>query len=150
MKNKFNRGFTLIELLVVIAIIAVFAAIVLVSLSSAKNKGNDGGVKSNLITVRSAADLYFDANSASYGAFSVASCPSTVQVGNMFSSVNIISALNAAVLAGDGTTRCVSTAAAYAVAVGLKSGGSWCVDSLGRSRQVAAVPSSAITGTACN
>ena len=150
MKNKFNRGFTLIELLIVIAVIAVFASIVLVSLSTARNKGNDAGVKSNLITVRSAADLFFDANNASYGTFSAASCPNTLQVGNMFSSRNIIDALNAAVLDSDGTSRCVSTPSAYAVAVGLKSGGSWCVDSLGRSRQVASVPASSITGTACN
>lgn len=56
MKN--NKGFTLIELLVVIAIIGILASVVLASLSSARNKGKDAAVKSQLSSMRAQAELY--------------------------------------------------------------------------------------------
>jgi prepilin-type N-terminal cleavage/methylation domain-containing protein len=52
MKKVINRGFTLIELLVVIAIIGILASIVLVSLNSARNKGKDTRVISDVNQVR--------------------------------------------------------------------------------------------------
>jgi len=55
--NK-NKGFTLIELLVVIAIIGILASVVLASLSSARNKGKDAAVKSQLSSMRAQAELY--------------------------------------------------------------------------------------------
>lgn len=59
--NK-NKGFTLIELLVVIAIIGILASVVLASLSSARDKGKDASVKSQLASMKAQAELYFSSN----------------------------------------------------------------------------------------
>jgi prepilin-type N-terminal cleavage/methylation domain-containing protein len=50
--KRFTRGFTLIELLVVIAIIGILASVVLVSLQSARKKGNDSRVMSDVQQMR--------------------------------------------------------------------------------------------------
>jgi prepilin-type N-terminal cleavage/methylation domain-containing protein len=60
------KGFTLIELLVVIAIIGILSSVVLASLNSARNKGADTAVRSNLAGARAQAELYYDANNNSY------------------------------------------------------------------------------------
>ena len=52
MIKKYSRGFTLIELLVVIAIIGILASVVLISLQSARKKGNDTRVISNVQQLR--------------------------------------------------------------------------------------------------
>jgi len=59
--NK-NKGFTLIELLVVIAIIGILASVVLASLSSARDKGKDAAVKSQLASMKAQAELFFSKN----------------------------------------------------------------------------------------
>jgi len=50
--RKLTEGFTLIELLVVIAIIGVLASVVLVSLNSARKKGKDAAVISDVEQAR--------------------------------------------------------------------------------------------------
>jgi prepilin-type N-terminal cleavage/methylation domain-containing protein len=55
-----RRGFTLIELLVVIAIIGILSSVVLASLNTARNKGADAAVKSNLANARAEAELFYD------------------------------------------------------------------------------------------
>src|SRR3954463_14032576 len=64
--TSFRRGFTLIELLVVIAIIGVLSSVVLASLNTARNKGADAAVKSNLEQARAQAELFYDANGNKY------------------------------------------------------------------------------------
>jgi prepilin-type N-terminal cleavage/methylation domain-containing protein len=54
-----NKGFTLIELLVVIAIIGILASVVLVSLQSARKKGNDARVKSNVKEMKTTIETGF-------------------------------------------------------------------------------------------
>jgi prepilin-type N-terminal cleavage/methylation domain-containing protein len=68
---KKNTGFTLIELLVVIAIIGILSSVVLASLSTARSKGSDAAIKSQMNSLRSQAVLYYDSNNSSYsGLFS--------------------------------------------------------------------------------
>ncbi|HYF29325.1 MAG TPA: prepilin-type N-terminal cleavage/methylation domain-containing protein [Candidatus Paceibacterota bacterium] len=54
------KGFTLIELLVVIAIIGILSSVVLASLNTARNKGADAAIKSNLSAARAEAEIYYD------------------------------------------------------------------------------------------
>ncbi len=56
----------MIELLVVIAIIGILSAVVLASLNTARSKGSDATVKSNLANARSQAELFYYANTDSY------------------------------------------------------------------------------------
>jgi len=61
--KKYTRGFTLIELLVVIAIIGILASIVLVSLNSARNKGKDARVISDVQQLRTAFESGYNGSS---------------------------------------------------------------------------------------
>lgn len=135
-----RRGFTLIELLVVIAIIGILSAVVLASLNTARNKGADAAVKSNLQTIQTQAELFYDNNTNKYNTdataavVAAAGCPTT---GNtMFASdTTIKNAVSAALNAvGTTTSRCYMPAngQAYFIQVGLKTGGSYCVDSTGQ------------------
>ena len=65
-KNR-SRGFTLIELLVVIAIIGILSAVVLASLNTARSKGNDAAVQSDLSTIQTQAEIYYGNNGNKYG-----------------------------------------------------------------------------------
>ena len=153
------KGFTLIELIVVIAIIGVLAAIVLGFLNSARNRGSDAGVKSNLAGIRSQAEIlndtwgYYGIN-ATPASFSVGACAATSNT--LFADPNISAQITAAGNAsnggGIGQGSCVSTTAAWAVSVPLKETptNSWCVDSTGKSKQV--TPASGdrgFSGVAC-
>ena len=53
-----KKGFTLIELLVVIAIIGILSSVVLASLTTARTKGQDAAVQSQMASMRSQAELY--------------------------------------------------------------------------------------------
>lgn len=65
--HKMGRGgFTLIELLVVVAIIGILASVVMVVLSSARTKGQDSAIKTQLTSLRTQAELYAAANSNSF------------------------------------------------------------------------------------
>ena len=152
MKKYINQnGFTLIELLVVIAIIGIMSSVVIGFLSSARIKSADNGVKSNMISLRQSAELYYDNNASSYGNFAVATCPVSVTAGSMFNDSKVISAINAALASGGNGTRCVASGSSYAIAVGLKtSGQSWCVDSSGVPKLYSGTPTAAITAGLCS
>jgi len=150
---KKNKGFTLIELLVVIAIIGILSSVVLASLNSARNKGADAAVKSQLANARAQAELFYDANGNSYYVDSTHDlCGATIVNG-----ANTIAALVTAAGASTGATYVgtlataqTSTTANCHVAADGKSwaaqaplkataGTYWCVDSTSASKSVGTV-----------
>lgn len=62
MKRTGNSGFTLIELLVVIAIIGMLSSVVLAALTTARAKSRDARRLSDLRTVQTALELYYNDN----------------------------------------------------------------------------------------
>jgi len=76
MDNAFNRvtrngregqgGFTLIELLVVIAVLAALAAIVIFNIAGVTNKGKTSACQTDLQTIQTAVDAYYNHNSNVY------------------------------------------------------------------------------------
>ena len=117
--NRF-RGFTLIELLVVIAIIGVLSAVVLSSLNSARDKGSNAAIKSNLNNARAQAELYYDSNSNTYTTV----CSSGTN--------NISALITGATNSGGASTQCGNTSAGWAANSQLKGTAGWyCVDYTG-------------------
>jgi len=57
-----RKGFTLIELLVVIAIIGILSSVVLASLNTARDRGTDAAIKSEIQGMRAAAEINYDAD----------------------------------------------------------------------------------------
>jgi prepilin-type N-terminal cleavage/methylation domain-containing protein len=123
MTKTHTRGFTLIELLVVIAIIGILASVVLASLNSARDKGADAAIKSNLNNARAQAELYYDTNNRSYATV----CTAAGGIGALH---------DAAASAGGGVAyvACGSNTTTWAMKARLLSntGQYYCVDSTGK------------------
>lgn len=156
-----RRGFTLIELLVVIAIIGILSAVVLASLNSARSKGSDAGVKANLHTVETQANIFLNDNNSSYGVYDdgaggPAACPAPGTVASpttIFHDPTVEGAIAAALKDSvGGTATCFSDETHYSVAVSRPLGDGftppssyWCVDNT----QHCGVNSNALSGISC-
>ncbi len=133
-KNR-SQGFTLIELLVVIAIIGILSAVVLASLNTARSKGNNASIQSNLSTIQTQAEIYYGgAGNNSYAADGNAGNACTL---DLFSDSTITKAIASAEVA-NGTASivvCGDTTSAYAISsplsIPIGSYVYWCVDSTG-------------------
>jgi prepilin-type N-terminal cleavage/methylation domain-containing protein len=135
-----QSGFTLIELLVVIAIIGILASVVLASLNTARAKGIDAAIKSDIDSARAQATLYYDANVQSYSGVCTGNTPDgTLGITNMF---------NGASTTGSGNVVCTDTSnhvgtEGWALSAQLKADPAhyWCADDTGtstlRSSQIA-------------
>ena len=162
MTTKFQKGFTLIELLVVIAIIGILSSVVLASLNTARGKGSDAAIKSNLANIRAQAEILYD----TWGGYGVDATPTGFTEGacaatadTLFIDPNISKQITAAGDAssggGIGAGRCVMLTASggsWAVSVPLKTvpANAWCVDSTGASKQVTAGDAGITAAGACN
>ena len=145
--NKHIRGFTLIELLVVIAIIGILASIVLVSLNSARNKGKDARVISDVQQTRLAIESGYNGSFYSDLAQTAGTGAQTNVAGSLLASGPNNTTLTT--LATDATTqgatltyRVTTTAtnvtSAYALYGSLPSQNNskyFCIDSTGKANQ---------------
>mgnify|MGYP000313949263 CR=1 FL=1 len=143
MNMKKTAGFTLIELLVVIAIIGILSSVVLASLNTARSKGVDASIKSNLAGIRAQAEIFYD-NNGHYGA-DITSGDCTTTDSMVFLDANITAAIDSAetsssggitpatCMADDGDFNVGAAASSWAISVPLKTDPiqSWCVDSTG-------------------
>ena len=140
MKNS-KTGFTLIELLVVIAIIGILSSVVLASLNSARSKGSDAAIKSNINNARAQAELYYDSNNQSY--FGVCSATSSQN--------GILTMKNGAASAGGTGTLCVDATSTWALSATLKASTAvYCVDSTGVATTSAMTAKIVSTAAGCN
>ena len=104
--KRYTRGFTLIELLVVIAIIGILSSVVLVSLNSARKKGNDTRVISDVNQLRTEFEADF-----SGGNYGNAFTPVTTVVGTVMgmSAVTVAADTEPATIQHDCNTPGVAT-----------------------------------------
>ncbi|MFZ2522395.1 MAG: type II secretion system protein [Minisyncoccia bacterium] len=142
MSKRFNRGFTLIELLVVIAIIGILSSVVLASLNTARGKGADAAIKSNLANARAEAEIFYDVPGTYEGV--CATTGSNVIGDNMQAVATITGGTYAAGDAANVSATvpvCHDSASGWAAASAMKTGSpvAWCVDSTGVSQSSAAL-----------
>lgn len=155
MTNKFTKGFTLIELLVVIAIIGILSSVVLASLNTARTKGSDAAIKSNLNNTRAQAELFYDptgtydavctagTNNISAQVLAAAKNLATANTVGTDATAFAYSAAGAA-----GSAVCHDSALGWAAIVSLKSpttaSAGWCVDSTGQAKESTALGANVI------
>jgi prepilin-type N-terminal cleavage/methylation domain-containing protein len=156
------RGFTLIELLVVIAIIGILSSVVLASLNTARNKGADAAIKSNIDSARAQSEIFYDSNGNTYDGGTAATDLCNVAASATGGVKGIYPNVLAAIQGSQGSTgalvaenavetsstaSCNSNATTWVAQAPLKTGGYWCVDSTGAAKPEAAVL--AVSSTAC-
>jgi len=142
---KKTQGFTLIELLVVIAIIGILSSVVLASLNTARNKGADAAIKSNLSNMRAQAAIYYDSYSK-YNTTSGTAISCSVAVDGtptgctaLFGDATMLNGLKAAASASGSavTANTNDDGDAWAASAVLKTtaDGNFCVDSAGAAKK---------------
>ena len=150
-----KKGFTLIELLVVIAIIGILSSVVLASLNTARSKGKDAAIKSNLANMRPQAEIVYD-EAGYYGTVPFPAGVCSGLAGSLFADTKVQAFLvdggNASSNSGISGAYCVSSQTAWAASIPLVTTPdiSWCVDSQGASRPVTPVSGDyGFVGTEC-
>ena len=121
-----NKGFTLIELLVVIAIIGILSSVVLASLNTARSKGKDAAIKSQLGSLRAQMALYADGKTDVSGFF--ADGQTTPILNGILNQAGT----------GNLATSTTSTSTAAAANLTTSGAGSFCVDSSGAATSTSA------------
>ena len=166
MKKVINRGFTLIELLVVIAIIGILASIVLVSLNSARNKGKDTRVISDVNQARTQLesdlgsgvfpDLWSAtaSSAATAGSINTTNGPGQANLTTLNADANTNGGQNLSYfIKTNSTTGANGTPNATAYSIyGKTSTGYFCVDSTGNNKTNSAganIPASVTAGDTC-
>lgn len=131
-KTYLQRGFTLIELLVVIAIIGILSSVVLASLNTARNKGADTAVKSNMASIRTQAELWYTDNGSKYNTTvgtALTSCAGGIfgdpVISNAISQITAQSVAPVCNTTADGQKWAISVSALKGAAT------TWCVDNSG-------------------
>ena len=149
--KKLKKGFTLIELLVVIAIIGLLSAVVMSSLSSARSRGNDSAVQSNMNNIITQSLMAVNPNTVSSGSCTPANFTSDTVIQKQISAVSASSMSKVAYCVSNGSGL-------WAVSAPLNSpktsGRYWCVDSDGFRGEVDPGANNGFnvtsTSTACN
>ncbi len=142
--SSFERGLTLIELLVVVSIISLLSSIVLASLRESRGKAQDSKVVSQLLEMRSVAEL--NNSGSSYGIASGENNCGTLD--DVFTNAKFNDTGNWPVIDGYIIAPvCYSNAAgdgdmitAFSVWNNLNNSSGWCVDSEGSSVRLDSAP----------
>ncbi len=155
-----SKGFTLIELLVVIAIIGILSAVVLASLNSARSKGSDAAIQSDLSTVQIQAEIYYGGTGGNKyntdGTSGLVSGTCAATANTLFADTTISNAVNGAIAANGGAAASISRCAvanagtSYAIAIQSKATpANWyCSDSSGVSNKVVTTATPVLDGAA--
>lgn len=131
------RGFTLIEVLIVVAIVGILSSVVLSALGGGRTKSVDGKVRSQLIQIKNATEIYYNNRTPiSYGpAATMSAAASTCTVNgasamwtDTTSGLNGLVGMTSTWPAGT-TLWCNTSASAFAVAAQSPTGAYFCIDS---------------------